>query len=223
MGKNIDHEEFLTRDDYEKVDKSITNKKLEEVNNHPLGDLYRKRVENNLKKKQKSTFIDDPLLDEDIVGEFNGKKLYKSDANDFYSPSYKEKIKKPESESELRRIQFEEMEKIKKEMKENNDHRHLFFISKGTFVSNNNGRFFRGNLTKDILALISKNDPSCFELKPFVADEKIVVSFHSKLTDQGGEREVPKDSRVKHKSVLCVDLEDVHNSMDLKMALLSKR
>lgn len=174
----IEHEEFLTAKDFVMSGQEVDDKKLIEINNHPLG------IENNLPIKETFEY------DEDIIGRTaTGILVYRSD-DPGEEQGHKEKstrqIKKEESikeEMDLREKQFMRYREIRDEMKERGDKRHIFLIPRGILVENyrKNGQykreeFFKGNLSQDVLAV---KEDDYVRLVPLIPDNEIKINYYS--------------------------------------------
>lgn len=158
----------------------------------------------------------DPLYGEKPVGYLeNGQPIYKNtDIEEMYPR------KKIEKGTNLRELQFGEIEKIKKEMKEKKDHRHLFFIQKGAGIYNSGGYFFEGILNQDVLALKNKGG---FELKSLVTGGEIWYRFYSKKIGEWCDKKVPLGSEAKCGTDERIDLTNARNKYEFEQLIKSKK
>jgi hypothetical protein len=202
--------------EYQKVDEGITNKEemikdYAKRNNRPLTDMERLELESD----KKSDLFDQ---DEKPIGYYKGKPIFRNtDVEEIYPH------KKKEEEIDLRELQFREIKKVKEEMREKNDHRHLFFIPERARVHNYGGKYFEGNLNQDILALKSEKDRNCLELKPLMPGNEIKYNFYSKRLNKSCDGKIPEGSKVKREGVNCVDLTNVQNKYEFEQLLKSKK
>jgi len=159
-----------------------------------------------------------PCQDSEIIGYLNNNPVYKNDDNrDLYKIPDKDNHK---NKFELREKQFVEIDRIRNEMISNEDKRHLFFIPKGTFiVGTDKKNWFRGNINKDVLALVNKEKQHNFELKTIFPDDKLAISYFSREEHL---KKIPSDARIEHGNITCIDLKHVYSKFDFIRVLTQK-
>jgi hypothetical protein len=203
--KYLEHEEFLEKRDFERVQITIEDIELEIINGHLSGD------------GDKIEDVKDD--DEKPIGKTpSGWPLYAGE-----DPGSIYKIK-PEKDTllDLRKRQFCRIQEIKEEMKEKGDNRHLFLIEKSWLLESQKGfnghDFWKGYLIQDVLAVKGKNG---LELIPFVKGGEIKVSYSDPYNCETRFRKIPHfNARNNRIPELDLTTTKINNSEELNEAIL---
>ena len=197
----LDHEEFLTKEDFRAIGEEVSDEELERVNGHPGGDGERSANENKI----------DIGIDEDVIGHTpDGRPVYRSDD---IGEMYRLKDKKEND-------RFEEIFYVysqkKREMEEKGDNRHIFLLKKNEYVTGfGRDRRYGGWLFNDVLAVTDKDHKGALELVASLDRKGKYSIYYSKNDEENGK--VSLDPRTKLcKSPSYIDLNGVKDADSLR-------
>ncbi len=123
-------------------------------------------------------------------------------------------LNKTEKNTNLIDREWRTIEETRKEMKENNDKRHLFYLPKNTFVSSlkqnwSKSNFFSGRLNQNMLGVTDEKNGQHLILKPLdPRTETVSISFFIESSGEWHKKIIPKYPKTKHGKG-CIDLNKV--------------